>query len=1288
MSTSPDQADGTPNLASRPSPEDCLSGGGDMGALMRSTRWAGTACGAVSEWPQSLRTAISIMLESRFAMVVAWGPDFRFFYNDRYRPILGSKHPAALGAPGVEIFPEVWPVVGPEFERVAGGEAFAVDDWLLPLDRNGYLENCWFTLSYSPIRDETGGVGGVLAVVAETTGRVEGERRLATLRELARRAADAQTPEQACSNAAAVFGANAIDVPFASIYLLDSNGLAARRVSSVGMAADHPANATSVNVGEVNDPSSAGDLWRIADVIRAGETIVHADVARRIGLFSGGPYEEHPHTAIVLPLSRPGSEHPYGVLVAGVSPRRALDDPYRGFFELAADHIATGISNAVALEEARRRAAALAEIDRAKTAFFSNVSHEFRTPLTLMLGPAADVLSGAHGPLTPEQRGQLNILQRNASRLLKLVNALLDFSRIEAGRTQASYVATDVAALTRELTGAFRSLLEHAGLQFEVTCDAIDEPVYVDRDMWEKIVLNLLSNAFKFTFEGSIGVALRQRNHAVELEVRDTGAGIPERELARIFDRFHRVEGTPSRTFEGSGIGLALTYELVRLHGGTITVASRSGEGSVFLVTIPTGCAHLPADRLGTAQSTAATAAGVAPFVDEALQWLPAAVAERRRGETRADDGDASGHHKRERILVVDDNADMREYLRHLLCDWHVELATDGANALEAARSRPPDLVVTDVMMPRLDGFGLLRDLRRDPRTRAVPVLMVSARAGEEARVSGLSAGADDYVTKPFSARELTARVHSLLALSKARREAELQKQHLHALFMQAPTPIVILRGPEHVVELANPLTCQVWGRTEQELLGRPLLDALPELVDQPFKDLLDRVFRTGAPYVGKETPARLDRDGTGALETVCFNFVYAPLRGVDGAIDGILVMAFDVTDEVAARNEMGRLRASAEAANRAKDEFLAMLGHELRNPLAPILTALQLMTLRGDSGSLKERTVIDRQVRHLVRLVDDLLDVSRIARGKVDLRRQFVEIGHIVAMAVETSSPLLEKRHHRLDVEVPASGLGVHGDVTRLTQVVVNVLSNAAKYTEPHGRIRVAATQAGDVVELRVRDNGVGISAEMLPRVFELFSQERQTLDRAHGGLGLGLTIVRSLVELHGGSVEAHSDGVGHGSEFVLRLPLADAGADRRATPATRATCARSALRTTRRILVVDDNVDAARLTADALEAVGHDTRVAFDGPEALAMAETFAPDLALLDLGLPLMDGYELAEQLSAAMPDKPPALVAVTGYGQASDRERTEAAGFHGHIVKPVDFGELTGLIDRLLAEERTP
>jgi CheY-like chemotaxis protein len=377
----------------------------------------------------------------------------------------------------------------------------------------------------------------------------------------------------------------------------------------------------------------------------------------------------------------------------------------------------------------------------------------------------------------------------------------------------------------------------------------------------------------------------------------------------------------------------------------------------------------------------------------------------------------------------------------------------------------------------------------------------------------------------------------------------------------------------------------------------------------------------------------------------------------------------------------MNQLRAAAEAASRTKDHFLAMLGHELRNPLAPILTALQLMSLRGDDTALKEREIIDRQVRHLVRLVDDLLDVSRIAREKVDLRLQPVEMAEVVAAAVEAASPLLEERRHRLDVDVPP-GLVVVGDATRLVQVVVNLLTNAAKYTAPQGHVRVTARLDEGQVELCVTDSGIGISPEMLDGVFEIFAQERQALDRSVGGLGLGLTIVKRLVELHGGRVEARSEGVERGSTFVIRLPVASSSD--RAVHASRPLGLASQNRCGSRILIVDDNVDAARLMAHALEVVGHETRVAFDGPTALDTIEDFHPDAALLDLGLPLMNGYELAQQLLATMA-RPPVLVAVTGYGQPADLERTRAAGFDAHVVKPVDLQQLTELLARLLGAE---
>ncbi|HET8644774.1 MAG TPA: ATP-binding protein, partial [Vicinamibacteria bacterium] len=582
---------------------------------MRSIDWSQTVFGPVGSWPQSLRTAVSIMLEARFAMVVAWGPDFRFLYNDRYRPILGlTKHPEALGRPAAEIFPEVWDAIGPEFARVREGQAFALDDWLLPLDRNGYLENCWFTVSYSPIRDETGGVGGLLAVVAETTGRVEGERRLATLRELARRAAEAKTPPAACADAAAVLGHSPVDVPFALLYLLDADGRRALRCAVVGLPAGHGAAPEAVDL----DGPDEGQGWPLAAVVRQGRHQVLGDLALRFDILPGGPYPEPTHTAVLLPLVRPGLSRPYGVLVAGVSPRRALDDRYRGFFDLAADHIATAVSNARAFEEERRRAEALAEIDRTKTAFFSNVSHEFRTPLTLLLGPTEDALAQPRPALEGEA---LLTVHRNAQRLLKLVNALLDFSRLEAGRLEATYRPVDLARATRETASGFRSAFERAGLRLEVEAPEAAEAAWIDRDMWEKVLLNLLSNAFKFTFEGGVTVRLQEEPGSFVLEVADTGAGIPAEELPHVFKRFHRVENARARSHEGSGIGLALTQELVRLHGGDIAVASTPGRGTTFTVSIPRGSAHLPAERVAPAAEAEYSTAAARPYVEEAGRW-------------------------------------------------------------------------------------------------------------------------------------------------------------------------------------------------------------------------------------------------------------------------------------------------------------------------------------------------------------------------------------------------------------------------------------------------------------------------------------------------------------------------------------------------------------------------------------------------------------------------------------------------------------------------------------------
>jgi signal transduction histidine kinase len=1218
-----------------------------MGTLMRTLDWSRTAVGAVESWPQSLRTALSILLETGFPMYIAWGPGFTQFYNDGYRPILGStKHPAAMGASTRETFAEIWPIIGPMFTGVMNGTPTTVVDFMLPLDRHGFAEECYFIFSYSPIRQEDGTVGGVLVTVTETTQRVLGERRLKTTQALAARTREAKTVAEACAISAEVLRENTIDIPWALLYLVAPEQSEAVLEQACGFSLAHPLAATPL-------PLSGDSPWPIASVLQSGETrLVNLD-SHAIEIDG-----QRISRALVLPIVRHRDAAPSGVLIAAASPRLILDDGYRSFMAMVASQIGTAIASARALEEAQARADALAELDRAKTAFFSNVSHEFRTPLTLLLGPAEEAVV-AGGRLEGED---LQAVYRNAHRLLKLVNTLLDFSRIEAGRVEAAFEPTDLSSFTAELASAFRSATERAGLELIVECPPAHGAVYVDRSMWEKVVLNLISNAFKFTFEGRIRVTVSWRRHDVQLLVSDTGVGMPAAELPHVFDRFHRIEQSRGRTQEGSGIGLALVRELVAMHSGSITVASTEGAGTTFTVTIPLGTAHLPRERVRDRGTAMPADTAVTPYVQEALRWLPMAPGTEP----------LHGRHDLQpvadlpaRVLIADDNADMREYITRILGErWTVEVARDGDQALAAALRTRPDVIVSDMMMPGMDGFALLQALRGDDRTRSVPVILLSARAGEEARIEGLQAGADDYLVKPFSARELVARVQTQILRATVRSVQEAHARRLTTIFEHAPVGLAFLHGPEHVFEYANQPYLELVAR--RPIIGKPIRVALPELEGQGLYELLDGVRLSRQPHVGRSVRVLLDRGGPEPAETF-FDFVYQPLIDHE-VVTGIAVVCFEVTDLAMARRQ-------AEAASRAKDEFLAMLGHELRNPLAPILTALQLMQLRGVTGAERERAIIERQVKHVVGLVDDLLDVSRVTRGQVHLHIAPANLGEIVAQAIEMTSPAIEARHHSLIVEVP-SGLHVDGDRARLSQVVANLLTNAAKYTDANGTIRVTAAQDAGAVVLRVSDTGRGIAPEMLPRIFDLFVQERQDMERAQGGLGIGLAIVRSLVQAHGGTVDGFSAGAGRGATFTVTLPAAILKEAAISAPASAAPAAD--LKNGARILIVDDNADAAELLAESLKTLGHVTQIAHDGPSALAAAARFRPGVALLDLGLPVMDGFELGQRLRHDLSLDGVVLIAITGYAQEVDRGRTTAAGFDAHLVKPVDVA----VVDRLV------
>ncbi len=1242
------------NLESRA--DSLFAGPSEMAALMRAKDWSATSLGPPAGWPRSLRTVVRIMLTSRFSMWLGWGKDLTFFYNDAYRPTLGAKHPLPLGMPTRDVWAEIWPALEPRVTTVLTlGEATWDEALLLFLERNGYPEETYHTFSYSPLPDDADAIGGLLCVVTEETERVIGERRLALLREIATELAGARTDAEVFAAVDRTLGSGTADLPFALAYLFDDGTRSAELFTRTTFPATHAAVAEQV---ELDAPGP----WPLRDLF---EGVAPIEIELAPGDWPVGPWSVGPSRAFAIPVARQGQRAPAGAFIAGLNPYRAFDADYRDFLLLFVGQIAAGLATARAYEAERRRAESLAELDRAKTAFFSNVSHELRTPLTLILGPLAEMLGD--DALPPREREQLASVHRNALRLLKLVNTMLDFSRIEAGRVQAHYEPVDLSEYTRDLASVFRSATDRAGLRLVVDCPPVGEPVFVDRDMWEKIVFNLVSNAFKFTLKGEIAVSLARRGERVELSVKDTGSGVPAHELPHLFDRFHRVEGARGRTHEGTGIGLALVQELVKLHSGTIDVVSVVDAGTTFTVSIPLGAAHLPVERVG-AVARGAGSRGSNAFVEEAMRWLPALA---------APDAAAAGAspplaHATARVLLADDNADMREYIRRLLgSHWTVEAVSNGREAMDAVARTRPDIVITDVMMPVLDGFGLLDALRADERSRTIPVLMLSARAGEEARVEALEAGASDYLVKPFAARELIARIDSLLLQSRIRAIEEAQARRLASVFEQAPVGIAILRGPSHVFEVANPVYLALLGG--RDVVGKSVGDALPQLEGQGIHDMLDQVYASGEPFVGRSVKVLLDRRGDGAVEECFFDLAYQPMTH-EGRVEAIAIVAFEVT-------ELARAKKEAELANRAKDEFLAMLGHELRNPLAPIVTALQLMRHRNPGVAEKERGVIERQVRHLVRLVDDLLDVSRVTGGKIELKRQRLELADVVAQAIETASPLLEQHRHILALDVPRPGFMVNVDPARFAQVVSNLLANAAKYTPDGGRILVQAEHAGDDVVLRVRDSGIGIDREMLPRIFEPFTQVRQALDRSQGGLGLGLAIVRSLVTLHGGSVSASSEGAGRGTELVVRIPRPeeDAPRDSRSERPVGRTSAAPGAGRPRRVLIVDDNEDAAVMLSEMLAATGCEIRLAHDGPSALTVAEAFDPDVAILDIGLPVMDGFELAARFREHPRLQRARLIAVTGYGQAQDRARSNAAGFEVHLVKPVELDAVRAAVN---------
>jgi PAS domain S-box-containing protein len=876
------------------------SGGGEVARDLLAIDWEATPLGDPQTWPISLQTMVRVILTSRFSMWMAWGPELTFFCNDAYRrDTLGKKYPWALGRPARQVWEEIWPEIGPRIERViATGEATWDEDLLLFLERSGYSEETYHTFSYSALPDEAGDTAGMLCVVSEVTDRVLAERRMSTLRDLG----DVTPGDDEIAFAGAACRQLERDprsLPFTIVYLLDEDG-GATLAGSAGIEPGHQAAPRRIPPGALDAP------WPLAEAAE-GVTAIVEKIDEVFPELPSGAWALPPQTGLVAPIHAAAGSPPHGFLVIGLNRYRPLDVDTRVFAALIAQRLSAGLAAARSHVAERRRAEQLAELDRAKTVFFSNVSHELRTPLTLMLGPLQDALQET-GELG---RARLELVHRNGLRLLKLVNALLDFAKLEAGRMRAEFRPLDLAAFTSQLAGTFRDAAARAGVELIVDCVRLPERVYADPDLWERIVLNLLSNAFKVTLQGTIAVRLRPLEAGgAELSVTDTGPGIAPEEIALLFQRFHRVRGATSRSNEGTGIGLALVKELAELHGGQVSVASVVGEGSTFSVRLPSGRGHLPSDQVRDDVDEDSSPLLASLFVEEAIGWTSGeAVAEAEGARALSAEGIAAeaGHRldvSRSRLLIADDNADLRGYLRRLLEPyWEVEAVGDGAEALARIGADPPDLVITDVMMPGLDGFALLQAIRADPETRQLPVIMLSARAGEEASIEGLEAGADDYLPKPFSGRELLARVSAHLELSLVRRQAadevRSERLRLEQTLQQLPMGVMLIDADSGEVVLVND---QV-----EAILGRSMTEA-PE----PYRESSDR-WRTleGSPLTVEQRPlARVLRTGevvdeedllyerpNGAIITARLSA--GPICDDDGRPFAVVIVIQDVTEDV-----------------------------------------------------------------------------------------------------------------------------------------------------------------------------------------------------------------------------------------------------------------------------------------------------------------------------------------------------------------------------------------------------
>lgn len=1111
-----------------------------MGKIIRAKDWTNTPLGAPENWPQSLRTTVSTCLNSRFPILIWWGPDLVMIYNDAYRPILGAKHPASMGEKGKAVWPEIWNVIGPMLQGVyEQGIPTWSENQLLLMDRYGYVEETYFTFSYSPIYGESGGIEGVYCAVTETTTTVLHERQLQTLKDLSNLDTTHHPVEEVYASAANALQNNLADFPFAVIYQIDTDGTTASPVAYAGITEQHTVFPSFI---DIKNPVEG--MHNFCKAFHSRSIIVSENKGRRKKLPKGIWEKEATHF-VHIPILSASSESPCAIISAALNPYRKFDDSYRRFASLTADQIALEINNTVLYEQERKKAETLAEIDKAKTVFFSNISHEFRTPLTLILGSLEQMMSNASQSEPGGNKTAIETMHRNALRLLRLVNNLLDFSRIEAGRIKARFELTDIAQLTKDIASSFRSIIENAGLQFEIECAHISEPVYIDRDMWEKILLNLLSNAYKYTLEGKISIVLTQEGHNVLLKVTDTGIGIPASDQEKVFQRFYRSGHIAGRTFEGSGIGLSLIQELAHMHSGKISLTSEEGKGSMFTVSIPTGKQHLPKEQINETV-TYAKALTAEAFINESVTFAGSGLA-------RTDNEYPKSPGTIPTVMIVDDNEDMSTYLRSILQHYYrTIIAANGKEAIQKINIHHPDLVISDIMMPVMDGIEMLKILKQDAGTSRIPIILLTARAGEESRIEGYEIGADDYLVKPFSSKELLAKVRAQIRLFQLRTDTE---QYLSNLANAMPQ-LVWIADQDGNVDYYNDRVEEFSGTTRLAN-GNWRWEGMVHPDDLPATNLAwQQAVETGKDYQCEHRILMKDEQYRWFLSRGIAQKNEAgeitKWYGTTTDIDDQKRFSENLEKEVHERtHELTRTNEELARSNKNLEEFAYAASHDMKEPIRKInyfterLRESLSSKLSADETRYFNR--LETSTNRMGSLIDDLLSYSQISLKPYSLEE--VDLNAVLRLVLND----LELQIEEIKATVKYDQLPIiKGYPRQLQQAFQNLISNALKFRKeniaPFINIQLAEI-AGKDIPLRLSseekersyyrisftDNGIGFDQAESSRIFNVFT-------RLHGnaeyqGTGIGLSIVRKVAENHNGFVSAES-AINNGATFSLYFP------------------------------------------------------------------------------------------------------------------------------------------------------